>query len=310
MGGERRGRSTPRLIADTFGLYRRYPLLFFALAAAVIVPYELIVLAVTGDGGSTRSNADVTTELVLTVLDLFLVASLVSALHVHGVADVRRGEEPRFGPIARRGLAALPVVCAATIMATFGIFLGSLLIVPGLILWIRWLVVAQAAAIERDGWIAALRRSWALTQRTWLHALVFLVCITLIAGVPAVLLNLALADQPTTVATFLAGTLLTVIVISFSALATGLLYFDLRTRRELLAAASAPVADPDSTSPAPPPVNPGIDPRAYSDSERPRGWYVNPDQPRRMLYWDDGDPPGWRGETRTPRKLRRRWEEG
>ena len=43
-------RSARRLIADTVALYRRYPLLFLMLAAAVIVPYELIVLLATGAG--------------------------------------------------------------------------------------------------------------------------------------------------------------------------------------------------------------------------------------------------------------------
>jgi hypothetical protein len=39
-------------VQSAFGLYRRFPLLFFVLAAGVIVPYEVIVLATTGTGPS------------------------------------------------------------------------------------------------------------------------------------------------------------------------------------------------------------------------------------------------------------------
>lgn len=304
MGGERGGRSTPRLIADTFGLYRRYPLLFVVLAAAVIVPEELITLAVTGSAGGKDSDA--LTLNIISLVDLLLVLPLVSALHVHGVDDIRRGEEPRLGSIAKRGAAALPVVCAATIMSSLGIFGGVLLfVIPGIYLWVRWYVVAQTAAIEREGWTAALRHSWALSEGSGTHVFVFLICITIIGAVPSVLLSLALGDSD--LVSFLAGTALGILLVSFTALATALLYYDLRARREALAERYTAGADEDP-EPASKPRQESNDPHAYSDSERPNGWYVDPDRPGRMLYWDDTDPPGWRGETRTPRKLRREWE--
>lgn len=43
-------RSVGEIVRAAGALYRRYPLLFAILAAAVIVPYELIVLAATGYG--------------------------------------------------------------------------------------------------------------------------------------------------------------------------------------------------------------------------------------------------------------------
>ncbi|HYC80980.1 MAG TPA: hypothetical protein VEB65_04290 [Solirubrobacterales bacterium] len=301
MGGERGGRSTPRLIADAFGLYRRYPLLFLALAAAVIVPYELIVLAATGDGDVSGSSA---TAWALSLLDLFLVGPLVSALHVRAVSDLRQGEEPRLGSIARRGLAALPVVSAAAIMSGLGAFAGAVLfLIPGVYLWIRWSVVAQAAAIERQGWVTALRHSWSLTEGSWFHAFVFVICVTVIAVGPLVLLNLAWNDR--SVGSFLIETALSVLLVSFAALATALLYYDLRVRREALAAESRAAAGPPPP-PAPSPADHGFDPRAFSDEDRPNGWYVDPEEPNRMRYWD-GAAPGWRGRTRTPHKLRRRW---
>lgn len=231
------GRSTPRLIADAFGLYRRYPLLFLVLAAAVIVPYHLIELALRGAGGFERPDSNLAIEMPLSLFYLVVVFPVVSALHIHAVSDVQRGDEPRLLPIARRGLAALPEVSAATIMAWLGVVGGLLLlIVPGVILFIRWCVAAQVAAIEHEGWSIALRRSRSLTEGHWVHVLAFLVCITLITGAPSFLLGLAFRGESTGAASFLGATALDVVMTSFTALATALLYYDLRTRRVALAA--------------------------------------------------------------------------
>jgi len=142
-------RLAPRLLVGTFELYRRYPWLFLVLAAAVIVPYELIALAASGTGAFSRANTSVGTQLFLTLADW----ALVTPLHVHAVSKVRHDREPQIRPVALQGLRALPVVSAATIVSWLGILAGIfLLIVPGVILWLRWAMVAQtAAAIEIRG---------------------------------------------------------------------------------------------------------------------------------------------------------------
>jgi hypothetical protein len=45
----------------------------------------------------------------------------------------------------------------------------------------------------------------------------------------------------------------------------------------------------------------------YTDADRPRGWYVDPEDPGRMLHWT-GEETGWLGPAKTPRKVRRAWE--
>jgi hypothetical protein len=232
-------RSVPGLIAEAFGLYRRYPRLFLILAAGVIVPYQLIVLAATGVGPFNRGSLGVGISLVLTLIDWVLVGPLVSALHVHAVADVEEGLTPRVGAVTRRGLAVLPVVAAAAIMAGLGIAGGFLLlVVPGIVFWLRWQVVAQAAAIEQEGWGSALRRSWSLTEANVLRVLFFVICITAITTVPWVAIRHAFGNDDTALS-FLAATALQTVTVSFTALATALLYFDLRKRRQILAAESS-----------------------------------------------------------------------
>lgn len=299
-------RSAPRLIGETFQLYGRYPLLFLILAAGVVVPYRLIVLAAIRTGPFTEGGLSFGTSMLLFLTDWAVVDPLVSALHVHAVAEVEEGRAPRLGPVARRGLVVLPLVASATIMSGLAFFGGLILFVlPGIYIWIRLTVTAQTAAIERQGWIPALRRSWGLTEGSFLHVFLFVICISVIAVLPGFLIDRVLPDE-ITLGSSLAGLAVQVLVISFTALATALLYFDLRARRRIEAAARD--QEPTQMKGDDPRVR-TLDPRCYTDEDRPAGWYVDPAQPRRMRYWAAGDPPCWRGgSTRTPRKLRKQWK--
>jgi hypothetical protein len=306
--------TTPRpahqLVVEAFGLYRRYPLIFPVLAAGVVVPYQVVVLVTTGTGPFARSSLDVRLGLLLTLIEWVLIGPLVSALHVHAVRETCEGRDPRLVPVAKLGLSVLPVVVAASIISGLGIALGFVaFFVPGIFLMLRWYVVAQAAAIERDGWLPALRHSHQLTKTHYGHIFVFSIYLALIVSVPTLLVGLGFEHRSTTVASFAVGVIVQVFALSFGALATALLYFDLRARRELettqrLASNSATGGDGSSRA------GHSLDPRQYSDTDRPNGWYVDPGDPGRMRYWGVGDPPGWGGYTRTPRRTRKSWQMG
>lgn len=303
-------RSAHQLVADTFGLYRRYPLIFPVLAAAVIVPYDAIVLGATGTGVLTGSSLSFGVQSLLTLIDWCLVSPLISALHVHAVREAQGGSRPRLVAVARQGLKVLPVVVAASIISGLGIALGLVaLIIPGIILSLRWMVVAQSAAIDHEGWIPALRRSAQLTDGHYGHLFIFVIYITAITAAPLYLVGLGFGDDTTTAASFVVGLLVQVFSLSFGALATALLYFDLRARSESVAARARTVGS-DLTDGDSPQTDHALDPRSYTDQTRPKGWYIDPRSPGRMVYWGAEDPPDWGATARTPRKVRRAWEEG
>jgi hypothetical protein len=301
-------RSAHKLVGAAVELYRRYPLLFLVLAAGVIVPYEVIVLAASGAGPFAHGSLGFGVGSLLNLIELALIGPLVSALHVHAVSEVSEGREPRLAPVARRGLRVLPVVAAAEIIAWLGILAGFLaFVVPGIILSLRWYVVAQAAAIEHEGWLPALRRSRQLTAGHYRHIVVFAIYVALITSVPTLLVGFAFGHKTTTVASFLVGVTLQVFTWSVGALAAALMYFDLRVRL----ASTAAQGDPGPATHVggdPQRIGHSWDPRSYSDQDRPKGWYVDPGSPDRMRYWGAGHPPGWGGTTRTPRKVRREWQ--
>ena len=302
-------RSARQLVGAALKLYGEYPLLFLVLAAGVIVPYEVIVLAATGAGPFAHGSLGFGASNLLTLIGLALIGPLVSALHVHAVSEALEGREPRLASVARRGLRVLPVVAAAEIIAWLGIVLGLFaFLVPGVILWLRWYVVAQAAAIEHEGWLPALRRSRQLTASHYRHLIVFAIYLTLITTVPTLLVGFAFGHETTTVASFLVGVALEVVTWSLSALAAALMYFDLRARWASGTAQLGPAPDAPAGGDSQR-VGPSWDPRRYSDQDRPKGWYVDPGSPDRMRYWKTGDSPGWEGTTGTPKKVRREWEE-
>jgi hypothetical protein len=333
VGGE--PRSALALALATFRLYGLYPLLFIVLAAIVVVPYDLAVLAITGAGPLELGRLAFGVPLLLMPIDLLLVSPLVSALHVHAVRAVREGRRPRLVPVARAGARVLPVVTAVTFIAGILGTVGLVLIVPGVVFLLRWSVAAQVAAIDDGGWKPALQSSRLLAVDHWGHVILVAFCVGIPALIPTLALQHVFPRDSTTVASVACGVAVSVLSRSIFALGTAFLFFDLRDRRPEATSANAPAlieklgrskvalkAPPTSkearlamkspgpvapaTSPARPRGNP-IDPRSYSDAERPRGWWIDPASPEKMRYWGTEGRQGWSGSRRTPRKLRRAW---
>lgn len=227
-----RPRSVAEIIGEALDIYQRYPLLFLTLALGVIAPYELAVLAVTGNGplvSGAHQNVGVTYLLLL--LDTALVGPLVSALHIHAVVVIGQGDRPRLQRVVPRGLRVLPVVVAAVIMSALGIGLGFLaLIVPGVLLALRWSVVAQVAALEHDGWLPSLRRSRELTREHYGHIFGLLLVTGLLSGGITFGVQLIPLGSSSGAASVAVGIAARTITASFSALTLALLYFDLRAR--------------------------------------------------------------------------------
>lgn len=229
--------ATPRSLRGILGaagrLYGRYPVLFLALAAVVVAPWDLLLLAITGHGPLYHGTESATAIILGLLVPLALVTPLVSALHLHAVQLAGQGERPRLTAVATRGMRVLPVVAAASIAAGLGIAAGFLaLVVPGIFLAVRWAVVAQAAAAQPGDWTQAISRSWRLTRGRGVHVLAVL----LAAGVVNELIHLATRSVHISsraagaVAVGIAGDTVTA---SFAALITALLYFDLVARPEL-----------------------------------------------------------------------------
>jgi len=215
-------RRLAEILGTALRLYGRAPLLFLLLAGIVVVPYQVtVVLLEHGKGQSS-----VGTAFLLGLLGVALINPCIAAVQVQAILDFGQGERPRVADVIRRGLSVLPVVAAAEIIADIGIGIGLVCFaIPGVLLAIRWAVVAQAAAVERTNWPTALRRSGQLARRNYWRILGIL----LIGG----LLNETAADVIGTgnhLGSTIVGIALALLAGSFGTLLTNLLYFDLRAR--------------------------------------------------------------------------------
>ncbi len=306
-----RPRSATELLGLTFELYGRYPWLFPTLAAGVVVPYVLVMLLVTGNGPLRYGHDSFAVSMVSLVIETVLVGPLVSALHVHAVSDVRDGTEPQLTDVARRGLIVLPLVSAVVLITTLATFAGYIaLIVPGILLTLRWSVVAQSAAVDGGGWKEPLRRSRELTRGNYLHIIGLGLLALIVTGLPGSLIEIPFRHSDTTVFTFLLGTLVQIVQRSFTALSSAVLFFELKARAGAKAASPMDAVDP----PVPtkslsglsvPPTGHPLDPHSWSDEDRPPGWYIDPNSPRSMYYWGaDGTPTWSTRRAKTPRAVR------
>lgn len=226
-------RSVGEILAATARLYQSYPLLFAILALAVMAPYELAVLAITGYGPLRHSHESVGISWLLLLLRTSLITPLISALHMHAVVAIGEGRRPRLKAVALRGLQVLPVVMAAEVMANIGIALGFVaLIVPGIVLSIGWAVVAQAASLEDGGWRAALGSSRRLTSTGFGHVFALLFLTGALAFVVVLGARTVPLGSTSGVASVAMGIAVDTVIASFAALTLALLYFDLRARPE------------------------------------------------------------------------------
>jgi len=224
--------SVGEILRSALDLYRVYPVLFMILAAAVMVPYDLAVLAATGHGPFGRSHDSFLVNELLNILSFSLIGPLISALHAHALVTIGRGSRPRLATVALNGLRVLPVVSAAEIIANIGILLGFLaLIVPGVLLALRWSVVAQVAAIEHEGWLPALRRSRKLTADHYGHILGLLLLTGAVAAAVHFGVGAISPGDTSGLASVALGIAVDTLLASFTALALALLYFDLLARQ-------------------------------------------------------------------------------
>lgn len=152
------------------------------------------------------------------------------------------------------------------------IAVGEWAILPGLLVglatiallvfaYVRLAVASPALVIEGLGPIAALRRSWHLVRGSWWRVLGILLLsaiitnlLTAIVSVPvstvaSLMTGLSESLLPTVLAAGIATLVAGVVTLPFSSAVTGLLYTDLRMRREaldiqLVSAGVTPSADP------------------------------------------------------------------
>lgn len=242
----RRKRDLGRILDDSFALYRANFGTLALIAAAVVVPVYLLVYGVglgwlwsgydARASGAELELGDAAEQVAGLAAQLLVVTPLVTAMTVHVVRTAAEDSRASARDAIAVGLDVFPRLLPAIALVGLGVFGGfMLLIVPGVILAVRWMVVSQVVVVEGSGGSEALRRSFDLTRgRFWASFLVLFV-LSLLAGVLSALVLAPLeyaAEEADTMALSLVGQVIgSVLTLPLVAVAYTLLYFSLITEK-------------------------------------------------------------------------------
>jgi hypothetical protein len=153
----------------------------------------------------------------------------------------------RFGAAFRRWLSRFWAIIGISILVFLGLAIGfALLIIPGVIMALRWAVTLPACMVEGKGPLASMRRSAELTKgHRWklfgIGVLIYVVAITtalvrvvvvgLLAG-SGILGGLGLAVPGGIIITAIISLILSAIVIAYFNVVAATIYHDLRGAKE------------------------------------------------------------------------------
>lgn len=243
------------LLDATFRLYRARFGLFFGIFALVELPISLIslALAVTG-GGAGAGGSDVPFLMAgpsgpfavavgaLAVLHWIVAYPVLNGAAIRATADSLEGRAVGIGQTYRAALGRFWPLIGTAILAGLAAVLGAvLLVIPGIILGLRYLVAHQAVMLEGVAYRRALGQSRRHTAgdlwRLFLLYILFMVLLLVIEvalnaplGVLVAFLGLppALAGGITNMVASLASA----VTMPLGSIFSTLLYFDLLLRKE------------------------------------------------------------------------------
>jgi hypothetical protein len=197
----------------------------------------------TTNGDGRDAGARIAASIILVVLTL-IASRLAIGACTRGVADAYLGGVKADTRESLRVFGnALPSLLVIELLVVPACIVGSLLCtVPGVWLWISWLVTAPALLVEGVRGTAALRRSFELVRPRWWPTFGLAIVAYLIAEIvrfafAILLIGVIFASRSTTstgyiVAAGAIGAIGSVVTTPFIAAVYVILYFDLRVRRE------------------------------------------------------------------------------
>jgi hypothetical protein len=239
------------VLDETWTLYTRFFVRFFAIAlivfAIVNVLFALFLEAVDRDSAGGAVLAGLVALAVTLVGSMWLTGALV-----HTVVDARDGTlGTTIGDAFARARPFIGTLILASLLAGLGILGGLiLLIVPGIILAVRWSLVAPSVVLEHRGVKESLGRSNGLVRGDAWTVFALIIITGVLGGIAGSLLQAAFSAFPPFVEVALGQTIANAVVQPFSAIAITLVFLRLREQKDGAASAHADDAAPREPGPA------------------------------------------------------------
>jgi hypothetical protein len=172
-------------------------------------------------------------------------AGVLQGAIIHAVSDLYLGEVFEMKSVIRRAWGRAGAIIATWFLTGLAAFFGYLLcIVPGVIMIIAWSCAVPIVLLEGHGATDAMRRSWHLTKgRRW-EILVIMILLWVVSTILSQLANCVgpavagVGGEPDAAAGILilvltvSGMLVQLLVWPLYSIATTIIYYDLRVRKE------------------------------------------------------------------------------
>jgi|ERR1700728_589103 len=225
-------RSIAQVLRSALTLSRHYPKLFLVLTVGVIVPYDLLAMAVGHRGLFGHAHHGFGLFTLTNAADVLIIAPFIAAASVNAVVVIGEGRRPRLSTTLACGPQVIAVVVAVQAINYLGIAVAALfLVVPGVLLGLRWCVAAVIAAVECNGVRGALKRSGELAAGHYWHIFGLTVTVEAVALVAALGVRLATGDNSSGAGVAGLELIMQTIVASYIGLTLSILYFDLYARQ-------------------------------------------------------------------------------
>jgi hypothetical protein len=229
-----------RVLNNTFGVIMRHPVIFIGLSFLIVALPQAVVQLATG-ASTTSSDPDAMMAmfsspsmvaaaaggwLLVMILSVLLQATFIIAT----VKDLN-GQPVSLGDCIGQAIGKLLPLIGLGVLMTLGIMAGMiLLIIPGLILALMWIVASPVMMAEDKGIIDSLKRSAELTKgsKRWI-VLLFVVYIILSSILGMLMIPFVFAGP---VAIMLVGLVVNTLTGAIQGTGIAAVYVDLRIVKE------------------------------------------------------------------------------
>lgn len=233
--------SLGRVISQTFGVTRRNIVAIGLLSFVVAVLASALGFGATtwlaaARPGDSTARATAGLESVIS----FILGGIATAGITHVVVSDLNGGKTGTGPAFATGLRLAVPLLGLNVIVSLGIGLAAvLLVVPGIMLALRWSVAAPVRVVEQLSISDSIRRSTELTQgNRWRLLGLFLILVTvvllvaLLIGVAIVVLNRSGTSTTAPVFEIVGNIVLGTLSAALSSTIPAVCYAELRRIRE------------------------------------------------------------------------------
>jgi uncharacterized membrane protein len=227
--------SISNVFSNTFGVIVRHAPLFLGLSLIIVgLPQLGIGMFVTPQSADPMvtfgSPAAFLTTMIGYVVFLFLSIVLQASLIVASANDLA-GRPVNFGECVSRAVAKLFPLIGLGIVVAIGVSIGFVfLIIPGVILYLMWMVAVPVLMVENLGVFDSLSRSAALTKGSrWklLGLIVVFFIFSMIIAIPIGVISLI-----STSLSLVSSALLSTVSAAVGAAGIAAIYIELRGSKE------------------------------------------------------------------------------